>query len=99
MDSYTVSYKDKEVGYYNAYDDGTAAYYTAWGSPWDMEDELRELGLDKESYWWYLELRKYGSCPHSGFGLGFARLLMFVTGMANIRDVIPFPRTPNNAEF
>ena len=48
MDSYTVSYKDKEVGYYNAYDDGTAAYYTAWGSPWDMEDELRELGLDKE---------------------------------------------------
>ena len=48
MDSYTVSYKDKEVGYYNAYDDGTAAYYTAWGSPWDMEDELRELGLEPQ---------------------------------------------------
>lgn len=49
--------------------------------------------------WWYLDTRKYGSCPHSGFGLGFERLLLFVTGMANIRDVIPFPRTPRNAEF
>lgn len=49
--------------------------------------------------WWYLELRKFGSVPHSGFGLGFERLLMFITGISNIRDVIPFPRTPNNVEF
>ena len=48
---------------------------------------------------WYLDTRKYGSCPHAGFGLGFERLILFVTGMQNIRDVIPFPRTPNNAEF
>ena len=49
--------------------------------------------------WWYLDTRKYGTCPHAGFGLGFERLLLFVTGMTNIRDVIPFPRTPRNAEF
>jgi asparaginyl-tRNA synthetase len=49
--------------------------------------------------WWYLETRKYGSCKHSGFGLGFERLVQFVTGMTNIRDVIPFPRTPGSAEF
>ncbi len=60
---------------------------------------IRELGLNEESYWWYLELRKYGSAPHSGFGLGFERMLMFVTGMKNIRDVIAFPRTPGNAAF
>ena len=56
-------------------------------------------GLNKEEYKWYLDLRRYGSVPHSGFGLGFERMLMFVTGMANIRDVIPFARTPGNAEF
>ena len=49
--------------------------------------------------WWYLDTRRFGTVPHSGFGLGFERLLLFVTGMANIRDVIPFPRTPKNAEF
>ena len=56
-------------------------------------------GLDPDLYWWYLDLRRFGSAPHSGFGLGFARLVAFVTGMQNIRDVIPFPRTPRNAEF
>ncbi len=60
---------------------------------------IRELELNEENYWWYLELRKYGSAPHSGFGLGFERMMMFVTGMKNIRDVIPFPRTPGNAAF
>jgi asparaginyl-tRNA synthetase len=60
---------------------------------------VKELNMPEESLWWYLELRKFGSCPHSGFGLGFERLLLFVTGMTNIRDVIPFPRTPKNAEF
>ncbi len=60
---------------------------------------IREMGLNEESYWWYLELRKFGTAPHSGFGLGFERMLMFVTGMKNIRDVIPFPRTPGNAAF
>jgi asparaginyl-tRNA synthetase len=60
---------------------------------------IRKLGLDEKSYWWYLDLRKYGSTPHAGFGLGFERLLLLVTGMQNIRDVIPFPRYPGNAEF
>ncbi len=60
---------------------------------------IEELGLNKEDYWWYLELRQYGTAKHAGFGLGFERLVMYVTGMSNIRDVIPFPRTVNNAEF
>ena len=58
-----------------------------------------ETGLDPDNYWWYLELRKFGSAPHSGFGLGFDRLIQFITGMGNIRDVIPFPRTPGNISF
>ena len=60
---------------------------------------MDELGLDKDSYWWYLELRKFGSAPHSGFGLGFERLIMYLTGVSNIRDVLPFPRTTGSAEF
>lgn len=64
-----------------------------------LEKKLEEFGLKKEDYWWYLELREYGSVPHAGFGLGFERLVLFVTGMENIRDVIPFPRSPGNAEF
>jgi len=60
---------------------------------------LKGSGLDEDSYWWYLDLRRFGSVPHSGFGLGFERTVQFITGMQNIRDVIPFPRTPNNAEF
>ncbi len=60
---------------------------------------IEELGIPMKDMWWYLDTPRYGSCPHSGFGLGFERLLLFVTGMSNIRDVIPFPRTPNNAEF
>jgi len=60
---------------------------------------VHELGLPEKELWWYLELRKFGSAPHSGFGLGFERLILFVTGMTNIRDVIPFPRFPGNAEF
>ena len=60
---------------------------------------IEELGIPMKDMWWYLDTRKYGTCPHSGFGLGFERLLLLVTGMANIRDVIPFPRTPGKAEF
>jgi len=60
---------------------------------------IRETGLDPDDYWWYLDLRKYGTAPHSGFGLGFERVIQFVTGMGNIRDVIPFPRTPGNVSF
>ena len=56
-------------------------------------------GLKEEEYWWYVDLRRYGTVPHAGFGLGFERMLMFVTGVANIRDVIPFPRVPGCAEF
>ncbi len=62
-------------------------------------DKIKTQGLNEEDYWWYLELRKYGSTPHAGFGLGFERLLLLATGMQNIRDVIPFPRFPGNAEF
>jgi asparaginyl-tRNA synthetase len=60
---------------------------------------LRASGLDENAYWWYLDLRKYGSVPHSGFGLGLERIMMYLTGLKNIRDVIPFPRTPGNADF
>jgi len=60
---------------------------------------IKEMKLTEKDFWWYLDTRKYGTAPHSGFGLGFERLMLFVTGMANIRDVIPFPRTPKNAEF
>lgn len=64
-----------------------------------LEDRMAEVGLKSEDYGFYLDLRRYGSFPHSGYGLGFERMLMYVTGVTNIRDVIPFPRTPNNAEF
>ena len=62
-------------------------------------EKIKELGIDEEELWWYLDLRKFGTAVHSGFGLGFERLVLFATGMGNIRDVIPFPRTPQNAEF
>ena len=64
-----------------------------------LEDRITELKMSRRTLEWYLDTRRFGSCPHSGFGLGFERLLLFITGMANIRDVIPFPRTPKNAEF
>ena len=60
---------------------------------------MAEMGLNKEDYDWYLDLRRFGSVKHAGFGLGFERAIMYLSGMANIRDVIPFPRTPKNAEF
>lgn len=60
---------------------------------------MKAHDLDEKDYWWYVDLRRYGTVPHAGFGLGFERLLMLVTGVANIRDVIPFPRTPGSAEF
>ena len=64
-----------------------------------LMNRIHELGLNEEEYWWYLELRKFGTATHAGFGLGFERIIMYLTGMSNIRDVIPFPRTPKNAEF
>lgn len=64
-----------------------------------LDKKIEDMGLDKSTLWWYTELRKYGTVPHAGFGLGFERLIMFVTGIENIRDVIPFPRTPGHAEF
>jgi asparaginyl-tRNA synthetase len=64
-----------------------------------LERKIEENGLNKEDYWWYLELRKFGETKHAGYGLGFERLIMYLTGMSNIRDVIPFPRTPGNSEF
>jgi asparaginyl-tRNA synthetase len=64
-----------------------------------LAQRMREAGLDEKPYWWYFDLRRYGSVPHSGFGLGLERMMMYLTGLKNIRDVIPFPRTPGNAEF
>jgi len=64
-----------------------------------LQTRIRELGLPEENYWWYLDLRRFGTVAHAGFGLGFERMVQFVTGMTNIRDVIPFPRTPGNAAF
>ncbi len=64
-----------------------------------LVEKITSMGLPLEPYWWYLELRKYGSVPHAGFGLGLERMIMYLTGMKNIRDVIPFPRTPGSAEF
>ena len=64
-----------------------------------LEKRIEEMGIDAEELWWYLDLRRFGTTPHSGFGLGFERLVLFATGMSNIRDVIPFPRTPQNGSF
>jgi len=60
---------------------------------------VKELDMSLDSLWWYLDTRRFGTAPHAGFGLGFERLVLFISGMTNIRDVIPFPRTPKNAEF
>ena len=64
-----------------------------------LKRRMAECGLDAQDYWWYLELRKYGGVPHAGFGMGFERLVMYLTGVSNIRDVLPFPRTTGSAEF
>jgi asparaginyl-tRNA synthetase len=64
-----------------------------------LNRRIKECELDEAPYWWYMDLRRFGTCPHAGFGLGFERFLMMVTGISNIRDVIPFPRTPRNLEF
>ena len=64
-----------------------------------LTGRIKELNMDDTNLWWYVDTRRFGTAPHSGFGLGFERLLLFVTGMSNIRDVIPFPRTPKTAEF
>jgi asparaginyl-tRNA synthetase len=64
-----------------------------------LERRMNDMGLDKETYDWYLDFRRYGSVPHAGFGLGFERLVSYLTGMANIRDVIPYPRVPGRADF
>merc|ERR1712091_315891 len=64
-----------------------------------LDARLEEMNLEKSDYWWYRDLRKYGTVPHAGFGLGFERTILYATGMANVRDVIPFPRTTKSAEF
>ena len=64
-----------------------------------LENRMEEMNLPRDPYWWYLDSRRFGSVPHSGFGLGFERFLMMITGVTNIRDVVPFPRTPGNIDF
>jgi asparaginyl-tRNA synthetase len=64
-----------------------------------LDSRIEEMGLNKEDYWWYRDLRRYGTVPHGGWGLGFERTINYATGLPNIRDVIPFPRAPKSAEF
>jgi len=64
-----------------------------------LKKKCQDFHIDEKEIWWYLDTRRFGTVPHAGFGLGFERMVMFITGMSNIRDVIPFPRTPQNAEF
>ena len=64
-----------------------------------LEARMKEMDLDPKDYWWYLDLRRFGGCTHSGFGLGFERMVMYLTGIANIRDVLPHPRTVGTADF
>ena len=64
-----------------------------------LEGRIQELGMRPEDYWWYLDLRRYGGCKHAGFGLGFERMVMYLTGISNIRDVLPHPRTVGSADF
>ena len=64
-----------------------------------LNGRIIENGMDDDDYWWYLDIRRFGTAPHAGFGLGFERFLMMITGVSNIRDVIPFPRTPKHLEF
>jgi asparaginyl-tRNA synthetase len=64
-----------------------------------LKERMAQFGLSEEEYWWYLDLRRFGTTPHAGFGLGFERAVMYLTGVANIRDVVPFPRTPGTADF
>jgi asparaginyl-tRNA synthetase len=64
-----------------------------------LTERIQAMGLNPQDYWWYLDLRRYGTVPHAGFGLGFERLVQFITGMGNIRDVIPFPRFPHGVDF
>ena len=64
-----------------------------------LEARMDEMGLNKEDYWWYLDMRRYGGTRHAGFGMGFERMLMYITGISNIRDAIPYPRTVGSAEF
>lgn len=106
--------KDIKAFYMKQNDDGTTVRAMDILFPWigeiiggsqrednyeKLHKRITEMHIEEESLWWYLDTRKFGACEHSGFGLGFERLLLFVTGMTNIRDVIPFPRTPKNAEF
>ncbi len=64
-----------------------------------LDQKIKDFNLEIDNYWWYRDLRRYGTIPHSGFGVGFERLIMIATGIDNIRDVIPYPRVPGNAEF
>jgi asparaginyl-tRNA synthetase len=64
-----------------------------------LKERMEEMGLKEEDYWWYMDLRKYGGVKHAGFGLGFERIIMYITGVSNIRDVLPYPRTPKSADF
>jgi asparaginyl-tRNA synthetase len=76
------------------------ATFTSWSCALQvLEQRMRASGIDPEDLWWYMDLRRYGSVPHAGFGAGFERLVQFTTGVDNIRDIIPFPRYPGHCEF
>jgi iron complex outermembrane receptor protein len=98
-----MAYSRNKIKDYTAYVDATTADGASLPQREERLDVLKEkcaaFGIHEADLWWYLDTRKFGTVPHAGFGLGFERMIMFVTGMTNIRDVIPFPRTPGNAEF
>ena len=102
-DGYTLAYDATEFSFYlDGVTEGSDLLVPTQDAPspvYMLVSRMEELGLKKEDYWWYLDLRRYGSCRHAGFGLGFERCVMYLTGMGNIRDVIPFPRTVKNCEL
>ena len=87
------------IGLQIAHQKNRIRQWTAANEAGAIETWIKEMGMDPDDYWWYLDLRKFGTVPHAGFGLGFERLIQFITGLGNIRDVIPFPRTPGNIAF
>ena len=91
--------KGADIGWCTEYESKGYDFYNAKGEKRECTALMKELGLKQEDYSWYLDLRRFGGCKHAGYGLGFERLIMYMTGISNIRDVIPFPRVTGSAEF
>jgi len=88
-----------DIGWCTEYESKGYKFYNKEGQERECTALMKELGLNEKDYWWYMNLRKYGGTKHAGFGLGFERIIMYLTGVSNIRDVLPYPRTVGNAEY